>query len=359
MIPVTKPYIPNQKKYFANIKRVNDSAWLTNFGPLHQELTAKLEDYLGVKNLLLVSNGTLALQVAYQTFNMKGAVLTTPFSFIASSSTLVWERLQPQYIDISRKNLALDTDLLPKMPAKNTAGILAVHVYGNPADTTKLDSYGAKNNLKVIYDGAHAFGIKRKGKSILTAGDATTLSLHATKVFHTVEGGAIIFKRKEDFNIAKEIINFGLNNAKDIVRLGTNSKLSEYHAAAGLAVFDDLDYILQKRAELFDRYNENLKNDFRIPDWDKHTSKNGAYAPIIFDSEKQLLKSMTFLSEKGIQTRRYFYPSLNEIKAISKNAAKCPVSEDVARKVLCIPMYTELSKAEQNKVITTLKKSMV
>lgn len=354
MIPVTKPYIPNEKIYFKYIKLVNKKEWLTNFGFLHQELTNRLEEYLGVKNLLLLSNGTLALQVAYKTLGFRDRVLTTPFTFVASTSSLAWEGLDPVFSDIDKGSLGLSPKLLPKKLPSNISGILAVHVYGNPADTSKLDRYGKQNNIKVIYDGAHAFGVKKNGKSILLSGDATTLSLHATKVFHTIEGGAIIFRKKEDFEIAKQLVNFGLDDNKEICRVGINAKLNEYQAAAGLVLLEEIDSIIERRVSIWSSYRNALKDYVEFPDWDSTASPNGAYAPIILKNENQLKRVSKHLADSNIQTRRYFYPSLNEVEAFG-NHGECPVSEDIASRVLCLPIYTTLTKRDQGQVINKLK----
>ena len=358
MIPVTKPYIPNFEKYSKYIQRVNDSGWLTNFGPLHQELTARLEDYLGVKNLLLVNNGTIALQIAFKALNLNQKVLTTPFSFIATTSSLVWENLAPDFVDIDSKSFCLDPKLLPSKPSSSTSAVLGVHVYGNPTGSEELDSYCISHNLKMIYDGAHAFGISKNGKSILTSGDATTLSLHATKVFHTVEGGAIIFKRRSDFEVAKQIINFGFDDQKEVVRLGINAKLSEYHAAAGLVLLDEVDSILERRVKILDQYHSHLKELVQFPLWDKDASQNGAYAPILLSSESEVLTLIQKLHQEKVQTRRYFHPSLNEI-SISEKTAKCPISEDISRRVLCLPIFTSMSSDEVNHVITSCKRALM
>jgi dTDP-4-amino-4,6-dideoxygalactose transaminase len=355
MIPVTKPYIPDIKKLFTYIEKANEKEWLTNFGPLHNELTSRLEDWLGVKNLLLVSNGTLALQIAFKALGLKNRILTTPFSFVATTSALVWEGLEPEFIDIDSSTLGMNPKLLPKKLSNKTTGALAVHVYGNPADTNALDSYCKSNNLKMIYDGAHAFGIKRGLNSILNAGDATTLSLHATKVFHTVEGGAIVFKNRTNFEIAKQIINFGYDDKKEIVRVGINSKLNEYQAAVGLTLLDEIESIIERRVSILNRYINELKSLVEFPAWDLEANQNGAYAPIILNSEAQLLYLQKELEICGVQTRRYFHPSLNEVSHFSKEKTGCVVSEDISRRVLCLPIYTIMTRDEQDFVIKNIK----
>lgn len=357
MIPVTKPYTPNEKKYFELIQKVNQREWFTNFGPLHNELTARLEDYLGVKNLLLVSNGTFALQIAYKALNLSNKVFTTPFTFVASTSSLLWEGLKPDFVDIEKRSLALDKKKLPQTPSQEHTGVLAVHVYGNPADTISLDNYGEKNNLKVIYDGAHAFGVSKNGKSILSAGDASTLSFHATKVFHTIEGGAIVFKKRDDYEKAKSLINFGFDDLKDIRNVGVNCKLNEYQAAAGLVLMDEIETIIEKRVLIWQRYRELLKNYVEIPEWDFEATPNGAYAPILLENESKLLKLNADLQNSGIQGRRYFHPSLNQVSCFGDSKV-CPISENISSRILCLPIYTTMTKSEQDSVISAVIKAL-
>lgn len=239
MIPVTRPYIPRRERLIHYLNRIDQSQTLTNFGPLHHELKHKLEEYLGVENLLLVANGTLALQIAYKTLGLTGKVLTTPFTFIATASSIKWEGLEPVFGDIDPETFNLDVKTLPDNPRElGITAIVAVHVYGNPCDVEALQTYARKHNLKLIYDAAHAFGVKLNGQSVLQYGDASALSFHATKIFHTGEGGAIIFKQKEDYERALRLINFGFDEQKNIVDIGINAKMSEYHAAVGLPITD-------------------------------------------------------------------------------------------------------------------------
>jgi dTDP-4-amino-4,6-dideoxygalactose transaminase len=352
MIPVTRPVIPDQKKLTALIEKVNHSSWLTNFGPLHTELTAKLEGWLGVQNLLLVSNGTLALNIAFRTLNIRQAAFTTPFSFIATTAALEWERIRHQFIDIDPRNLCLDPRQLPARP-EGIDGIVGVHVYGNPAGAEALETYARTHGLPLVFDGAHAFGIRRGDRSALGFGDATTLSLHATKVFHTVEGGAIVFRRREDYEIAKRMINFGFDDAKDVVQLGINAKLNEYQCAVGLALFDDLEAILERRRAIEARYLRELEGLVTFPAWDDQATRNGAYFPIILRDEAELLAVTARLASAKVQTRRYFHPSLN---TLYPGAAACPVSEDVSVRVLCLPIFYGLNDAEQTHVITELRR---
>ncbi|WP_412499853.1 DegT/DnrJ/EryC1/StrS family aminotransferase [Shewanella chilikensis] len=336
-IPLNKPVSPNLAKLTAYLEKVNESGWYTNFGPLHNELSKRLEQYLGVENLLLVSNGTLAIQIACKVLKVNKA-LTTPFSFVATSSSLLWQGIDIDYVDIDEKTLNLSpSKTLDKLNKDSSYdGIVATHVYGNPCDIDKFDALSNKYNIKIIYDGAHAFGVNYNNRSILSYGDATTLSFHATKVFHTVEGGAIVFKKREDYLEAKRLINFGINEDGMLGPAGINAKLNEYQCAVGLCLLDDIESIICKRIELFTCYLQELKEVVDIPKWQLNSSFNGAYMPIILKSykEKELVKSA--LLNKGIQSRDYFYPSLNLVYKASVNM---PISEDISERILCLPLH--------------------
>jgi dTDP-4-amino-4,6-dideoxygalactose transaminase len=227
------------------IERCYENNQLTNNGPLAQELKARLEEYLGVQNLLLVANGTLALQIAYKVLGVSGKAITTPFTFVATSSSLRWEGIEPVYADIDAQSLDLSPEKVLEVIDPEVTALVPVHVYGNPCDVEAFDRIAKEHGLKVIYDAAHAFGVRLNGKSILQWGDAATLSFHATKVFHTVEGGAIIFKKREDYERACRLINFGYEGG-EVVDEGINAKMSEFHAAMGLCMLDEIDTVLQQ-----------------------------------------------------------------------------------------------------------------
>ncbi len=249
-ICLNKPLEPDLACLTRHLEKVNSSGWYSNFGPLHQKLTTQLEEYLGVENLLLVSNGTLALQVAYKVLNVTNA-LTTPFSFVATTSSLLWQGIETSFCDIDKKSYNLCPKETSNSLSKNSAinGIIATHVFGNPCDVDAFTEIAENNNVKVIYDAAHAFGTKVGGKSLLSFGDASILSFHATKVFHTVEGGAIVFKHKADFERAKRLINFGLDNKGKFSEAGINAKLNEYQCAVGLTILDQIDDLVKLSGE--------------------------------------------------------------------------------------------------------------
>ena len=352
MIPVTRPHLPEMSRYLGYIERCYENHQLTNNGPLVQELKARLEDYLGVQNLLPVANGTLALQIAYRTLGVSGKAVTTPFTFVATSSSLKWEGIEPVFADIDGETMDLSPEKTMEVLDRDVTALVPVHVYGNPCDVKAFDEIAEDRDLKVIYDAAHAFGVNLNGRSVLEWGDAATLSFHATKVFHTVEGGAIIFKRREDYERACRLINFGYE-AGEVVDEGINAKMSEFHAAMGLCMLDEIDTVLQKREEVYHRYYKALKDHFEMPAWKEGATRNYAYFPVLFPSEDALLKTQQRLNEAGIFPRRYFYPSLDAL-GYGQPGGENPVSRDRASRVLCLPIYPALPPEEQEKIISIM-----
>jgi dTDP-4-amino-4,6-dideoxygalactose transaminase len=355
MIPVTKPHLPKMGRYISYIERCYENNQLTNNGPLVQELKARLEDYLGVQNLLLVANGTLALQIAYKALGVTGKAITTPFTFVATSSSLKWEGIEPVFADIDGKTLDLCPERTREALDPGVTAVVPVHVYGNPCDVEAFDEIAREHDLKVIYDAAHAFGVRLNGKSILQWGDAATLSFHATKVFHTVEGGAIIFKKREDYERACRLINFGYEDG-EVVDEGINAKMSEFHAAMGLSMLDEIETVLAKREEVHRRYYEALESLYEMPVWKEGATRNYAYFPVLFPSEDALLKTQERLNEAGIFPRRYFYPSLDTLESGRPDGGS-PISRDRARRVLCLPIYPALPLGVQDRIISIMVSS--
>ena len=355
MINVTKPYLPNQSKYLKYLDSIYSSNFLTNNGPLLQKLEALLQEYLEVENIILVSNGTVALNIAYKALGLKGNVITTPFSFVATTSSLISEKINPNFVDIDPETLNIDASKILSKIDEFTSGILPVHVFGNPCQVDEIESIAKNNSLKVIYDGAHAFGVKYKGQSLLNYGDITTLSFHATKIFHTIEGGAIITK---DANLAKHIrtlINFGIQDEDNIPYIGTNAKMNEFQAAMGLAVLEDIGFIMDRRKEISDRYTDELAAYFTLQKIDSldETKLNYSYYPIILESHIEMLNLREYLNEHKVYPRRYFYPSLNNLPYLS-SIQKMPHSEDISSRILCLPIYPDLSDLEQTEIINLL-----
>lgn len=350
MIPVVKPYLPNREKLNKYIDGIYERAWLTNNGPLVQELTARLEEYLGVENLLLVANGTLALQIAYRALGISGnehseqpEAITTPFTFIATASSLKWDGVQPVFADIDPDTWCINPENIEQVITSKTRAIVPVHVFGNACDVEAIDEIASRHGLKVIYDASHAFAVKYKGKSLLKYGDAATLSFHATKLFHTGEGGAIIFKRREDLERAKKMINFGITGPESIEELGINAKMNELQAAMGLAMLTHLNDILEMRSERAAWYSENLDSSVtrQLGRVDKN---NNAYYPILLDSEEKTVQALESLKEHDVSCRRYFYPSLESLSFLSGETGGMTKSEDISKRILSLPIYPELDK---------------
>jgi dTDP-4-amino-4,6-dideoxygalactose transaminase len=360
MIPVNKPYLPAFAKYTKYLERVYDKAWLTNNGPMVQELKLRLEDYLGVQHLLPVANGTLAMQLAYKVFNLTGNAVTTPFTFIATSSSLAWEGITPRFADVDASSYNLCPLRTAAAINSQTSAIVPVHVYGNPCDVEAFAQLGEKHNIKVVYDAAHAFGVKVGQRSVLSYGDAATLSFHATKVFHSVEGGAVVFKNSDDYERAVLMTNFGINTKNSVIAEGgINTKLSEVHAAMGLAVLDDIAQIMQHRIALFEQYCFELTPLVQLPKWHAEANINGAYFPITFAEPAQSSLVLEYLKQHGIIARRYFSPSLNQLEHYSQTRVdSCPVSESLASRTLCLPLYYDLTSEDVTLITSAIKRAM-
>lgn len=343
VINVTKTYLPDREKLDRYIDRIYETNWLTNNGPLVKELTARLEAYLGVKNLLLVSNGTLALQIAYRALGITRQAVTTPFSFVATTSSLVWEGIEPVFADIDPKTFCIDPKEIEKAITPETQAIVPVHVFGNACEIDAIEAIAKKNGLKTVYDAAHAFGVQYKGKSILTYGDASILSFHATKLFHTIEGGAIVFKGREAYERARLMINFGINGPDSVVALGINAKMNEFQAAMGLAVLDEIEEIHSGRERVWKKYEGNLKGKLQLQERNSDCTNNYAYFPVVFENEEALLQAKEELNKKRINPRRYFYPSLDDIPYLK--GQNSPLSRDIANRIMCLPIFPGLQQS--------------
>lgn len=354
MTHVTKTYLPNKEKYKKYIDEIYENGWLTNNGPLVQRLEKRLAEYLGVKNVVLVANGTVALEIAYRTLGLKGFAITTPFSFVATTSSLVTNNILPIYADIDKQTLNLNPKNIEKLITANTSAIVPVHVFGNPCEVEAIEKIAKKHKLKVIYDAAHAFDVKYKDKSVLNYGDISTLSFHATKLFHTIEGGALIINDDKLVQKAKYLINFGIENAESIPHLGTNAKMNEFEAAMGLCVLDEIENINSGRKKVYELYKKELKDIVQLQKQDKNTTQNYSYFPVVLKSEKQLLKVQKALNKQNINPRRYFYPSLDTLDYIEPKQ-KCKISRDISKRILCLPIYAELEKDVQDIIISTIK----
>ena len=357
MIPVTKPYLPNREKLKQYIDGIYERQWLTNNGQLVQELTRRLEVYLGVENLLLVANGTLALQIAYRALGVSDSrpeqhpeAITTPFTFIATASSLKWVGVQPVFADIDPETWCLAPNNIETAITPNTRAIVPVHVFGNACDVEAIDEIARKHNLKVIYDASHAFGVKYKSESLLKHGDAATLSFHATKLFHTGEGGAIVFKRKEDLERAKKMINFGITGPEEINELGINAKMNELQAAMGLCVLDEIDVNLKARAQVDELYASKLPDSLQLQRRNSYSTANYAYIPVVMNSEEQTKTFINKLKDNGILARRYFCPSLDQVDLGWQRSQPLQNSLEISSRIICLPMYCDIP----NSVLETI-----
>lgn len=329
------------EEYLFYLKKAWDSKWLTNNGPLLLELEKRIKNYLNVKHCFVCGNGTIALQIAIKALDIKGDIITTPYSYVATLNSILWEQCRPIFVDIGKKDFNIDAGLIRSAITKETKAILAVHVYGHPANVDLLAEIADENDLKIIYDGAHAFGSFYKNRSLLSFGDIATCSLHATKLMHAGEGGLIITNND---SLAEKIYllrQFG-HEGDNYLGLGINGKNSELHAALGLCVFDHLEEILAERKKTSLLYSEQLDlQRIQIPIPISGTQPNHAYFPVVFDSERTLLKVKQELLKNGINGRRYFYPSLNLLPH-AMNYSCCEISESVAQRVLSLPLYVGL-----------------
>ncbi len=346
MIPVTKPFLPPQQVYQHYLDGIWKRQWLTNMGPLASDLELRLKDTLKVNHLLFVTNGTVAIQMAIKALDLKGEIITTPFSFVATTSAIVWEHCTPVFVDIDEHSLNIDADKIEEAITPETTAILATHVYGNPCDVEKIEFIAKKHQLKVIYDAAHAFGVQVNGKSVFEYGDISTCSLHATKLYHSVEGGLVVTKDAALLKRLAYMRNFGFDGPESFAELGINGKNSEYHAAMGLANLKYLEAIHQKRKDLTARYDEKLKNlKARRPIWHSASENNFAYYPLVFESEALMLQCVELLKLNEVFTRRYFYPSLATSLPYVKSQ-DLPITNDIAQRVLCLPLYYDLTFEE-------------
>lgn len=355
MIPVTKSFLPPMEEYTAQVQRAFDNGWLTNRGELVRELEDKLTDYLSLEDsdILCTNNGTIPLQIALKLLGEGGEVITTSFSYVATTAAIVWEGCTPVFVDIHPNYFTIDETKIEAAITDKTTCILATHVFGNPCNIEEIERIAKKHSLKVIYDAAHCFGVKYKDKSIFEYGDVSTCSFHATKLFHTGEGGAIFCKDSDLFHKIFYSHNFGHNGPIGFYGLGINGKMSELNAAMGLAVLPYMDIIIEGRKSAVTAYQKHLQNsEKQLVLLREGTVWNYSYFPVLFESEADLLEVQEQLNAQEILPRRYFYPSLHNLPYIKPQ--KLEVSEDIAKRILCLPLYNKLSDEEINKVLSLI-----
>lgn len=359
MINVTKTFLPPFEEYAAILKRAWDKGWITNHGELVQELEAKLKEYLGVKHLLFCSNGTIVLQMALKALGITKEVITTPFSYVATANAIAWEGCTPVFVDIEQDTLTIDPLKIEAAITEHTEAILATHIYGFPCKTDAIRAIAEKHRLKLIYDGAHAFGSTLGGRSLLDYGDITTCSFHATKLFHTVEGGCLI---TEDENLFKQLElyrQFG-HLGEDYYSMGINAKNSELHAAMGLCLLPKVPGFIGERKLLFQRYRDAIGGVVTIMDGQVETEGfqwNYGYLPVLLEHRDQLDMLREALAANGIFARRYFAPSLNTLPFYEKRVA-CPVAESTAERILCLPFYVGMTSEEFDAVTSTINNTL-
>jgi len=355
VIPVTKCFLPPLEEYSAQIRRAFHNGWLTNRGELVLELEQKLSDYLRLdaSRILLMNNGTTPLQIALKLLGKGGEVITTPFSYVATTAAIVWEGCTPVFVDIHPEYLTIDHTQIEGAITDRTTCILATHVFGNPCNVEEIGRIAHRHDLKVIYDGAHAFGVRYKGRSLFEYGDISTCSFHATKLFHTGEGGALFCGDPELFDRCFHSHNFGHDGPLAFHGLGINGKMSELNAAMGLSVLPHVPDILESRREAVAYYNEHLPRELRRLRVLEETAWNHGYFPVLFDSERSLLRAESGLVDKGIVPRRYFHPSLNRLPYVAPS--RMPVSEAVASSVLCLPLFANMKPSDLAEICDTVR----
>ncbi len=352
VITVTRPYFPDKYVLSKYLDGIYNSKTLTNNGPLLQDLEQFLGNFHGMNSPVVVCNGTMGLTLSLKTLEIDGDVITTPFSFIATASSIAFNNIKPIFVDIDPDTFNIDPSKIEQAITNDTQAIVATHIFGNPCDTEAILTIAKKHDLKVVFDAAHAFGVKYKGRSIFEYGDLSVLSMHATKLFHTVEGGAIFSTNKVYKKKIKILRNFGFNEEYDIKEVGINGKCSEVHSAFGLAYADDIPSILARRKEQYKLYQTLIKSKkikFQQISCDPE-EYNYAYMPIVLESEEVLLEVTEMLNKNNIEPRRYYYPSLDKMYSDSQSQFDLRVTDKLSETILCLPLYHDLSIFEIVKI---------
>ena len=366
IITVTSPLLPNLDEFTESLKEIWESKWITNNGQFHQKLEAALAEYLKVPYVSLFTNGTLPLLTALQALRITGEVITTPYSFVATTHGLWWNGIKPVFVDIDPSTGNIDPQRIEAAITPRTTAILPVHVYGKPCDTEAIQSIADKYGLKVIYDAAHAFGVEVNGESLLNAGDMSTLSFHATKVFNTIEGGAMVMHDEKTKQRIDYLKNFGFANEVEVVGPGINSKMDEIRSAYGLLNLKQVDAAIAARQKVAVAYREALRNVDGISFWDDMPGvrHNYSYFPIFVDAEKYgMTRDELYMKMKdqGVWGRRYFYPLISEFSTYrgleSSRPENLPNAHMMADTVICLPMHHALTEEEIDKIIMVISKS--
>ena len=365
LITVTSPLLPDLKEFEKMLEDIWDRKWLTNNGYYHKELEKALAEYLGVPYISLFTNGTLPLITALQALRITGEVITTPYSFVATTHSLWWNGIKPVFVDVDEKTGNIDPDKIEAAITPRTTAIMPVHVYGTPCDTKRIQEIADKYGLKVIYDAAHAFGVRQNGKSILEAGDMSTLSFHATKVYNTVEGGALICHDEATKKRIDYLKNFGFAGETEVIAPGINSKMDEIRSAYGLLNLKQVDKAIENRKKVAKKYKKSLKDveGIRCLEDIEGVKHNYSYFPIFIDEEKYGMSRDALyakLKENNILGRRYFYPLISEFTTYkgleSSRKENLPVAHKLADSVICLPMYADLTDEDVERIIGVVKK---
>lgn len=364
-IPVAQPFLPELSEFIPYLEQIWDNRWLTNNGPFHQQLEAKLAEYLGVEHVSLFNNATIALITALQAMRISGEVITTPYSFVATSHSIMWNGLEPVFVDIDPTTFNIDPAKIEAAITTRTTAIMPVHCYSNPCDVEAIQKIADNYGLKVIYDAAHAFGVNYKGQSLLKWGDLSILSFHATKVFNTFEGGAIISPDAKTKQRIDRLKNFGIADELTVTAPGINGKMSEINAAFGLVQLKHIDQAMAQRQAVDARYREALADVTGITLYQHNSNANCnfSYFPILIEAEYPLSRDELYdkLKTNHILSRRYFYPLISNMPIYrglpSADVDQLPQSNRLAEKVLCLPIFTELTRVEQQQIIELIKEN--
>lgn len=358
MIPLNKPFLPPQHEYLNYINEIWQRNRLTNHGPLVKEFESKVSDYLGTEEMIFLNNGTTALQIAIKALELNGEIITTPYSYVATTSSIVWENCKPVFVDINKSTLNIDSKKIESAITGKTSGIIATHVYGNPCDVEAIQKIAKKHNLKVIYDAAHCFGVRYKNESIYKWGDVSIASFHATKPFHTAEGGGLFTSDNALRKKMRYMINFGHEGPYQFQGVGINGKNTEFHAAMGLCNLEYAEEIFRKRKMLNGFYDASLnKLPLMKPEISESTVYNYAYYPVLFNTKPAMEITASYLAKSEIETRSYFKPSLNNLPYVEKT--EVPVSESVSNRVLCLPLFYDMNKDMIDFIAGSMQTSML
>ena len=362
-ILVTQSSLPPFDEYCRVISSIWDSHHLTNMGPCHEKLADRLKEYLQVNNVTLYANGHLALENMLEAYKLHGEVITTPFTFVSTTNALVRKGLQPVFCDIKENDYTIDPQKIEPLITEKTCAILAVHVYGHVCEDDAIFFFFLKYRIKFLYVVAHAFGVKKNGVSVANLGDCSMFSFHATKVFNTVEGGALCYNDDKMRPVFDTFKNFGMNTNKEYTEMGGNAKMSEFHAAMGLCNLLHLENEISKRKVVFERYVQafNNINGIKLCLPDKNTEHNYAYMPVLFTDKFDRDTVYNALAAENIFARKYFYPLTNDTEWFHKKALKplkTPIAEFVAEHILCLPLYSELSVTDTERIINIVLKTV-